>query len=166
MFAFITLGSLVFWIIAIPTLVLLYLSTCEEDGETFSAIVSAIAVAAIILFTNFNLPLIYFIPGYMAAGLVTWFITFNFKLMHLKQYLREKALYDKESVKEYFQNEIVPHHIYYIHKYEPSYGAFSSRTLAWPMVLIKLVTKDLMYNLYGMIRHSLYKYKDRFLGLK
>jgi hypothetical protein len=165
MFEIITLGSLVFWLIAIPTLVLLYLSTCEEEGEAFSAIISAIAVVALILFTNFNLPLIYFIPGYMFAGLVTWFVTFNFKLMHLKEYLREKNLCDKESVKTFFKNEIVPSRIEYIYKNEPSYGTFSSRTLAWPVVLVKLVTKDLMYNLYGMIRQSLYKYKDKFLGL-
>jgi len=165
MFEIITLGSLVFWLLTIPILVLLYLSTCEEEGETFSAIISAIAVAALVLFTNFNLPLIYFIPGYMLAGLVTWFVTFNFKLMHLKEYLREKNLHDKESVKAFFKEEIIPSLIEYIYKNEPSYGTFSSRTLAWPVVLVKLVTRDLMYNLYGMIRHSLYKYKDKFLGL-
>lgn len=162
----ITFGGVIFW--ALFALYVIFMLSYVETEDAESAVMcTLIAIGLCFAFTK--VPEINFVKwglSYLGIGLVTWFSIFNYKILKLKNFMRANSITSRDMLREkseysYYNN---------IYRNEPSFESFFSRVLIWPLVIVKLVFSDLLYDIvsksYVVVREWAIGYKDRMLGLK
>lgn len=154
-------GGIIFFIIIgiILWITFSYIESVDE-GDIPIGLIPIIGTILFFLFTKVPEISIRWILAYLITGLIIFFLMFYYNLLKIRAFVskNKRSGITLEDILSKDRN------IEKLYRYEPSFTRFIDRVFCWPICIIKIFFKDMIYDIYTILHKHLTRYKNTFIN--